>query len=705
MKKTLLLIAILTSLVFAQDFYVSTDGRDDNGGSGKKDRPFASISRALERAQKYIEVRGYPEEGINIYVEGGTYKLDQTMKIGAGLSGTENAAVVIKPQGDAKVRLTGGPQFQLSDFTKVTDPDVLKRMYPEAAKKAVMLDLKAHGITEYGELPLYGHSMGMLQIKTRYKQGDNAPELFFKAVPLTIARWPNEGFATVGKVVENGDVIRDWMDDRKGLDKYVPLEERNDPPRGFSFMFDSDELKRWTNAEDMRMYGYWFNNWSEQTVEVASIDAVAGVIHSVQPSCYGVKSGQRFYVYNLLEEMDEPGEWYLDRDKGILYLIPPQDDPKSLINLSMMTEPLLEVEGASNIRIEGIDMGFVRGGAVIIRDCKDVNLVNCRVGNTGGLGVQIYGGSNDSLSGCEIFNTGSGGVTVYGGDIKSLTPANHVIENCLIHNYARIQKTYKPAINLSGVGNRASHNEIHDGVHMAIGFSGNNHVIELNHIYDVARETDDMAAIYSGRSWVGRGTIIRYNLIRDVTGFKAGTHKVSGVYLDDGISGITVEGNIFLNVAQGLMFNGGRDNTAVNNAFIDVENMARSTSLKEAFKTWAASSLVTLHQGIKAIAIDKEPWLSAYPHLATMLNDDPELPKYTTIKDNLRFNAPIIIGDKGIHDVVVEFGDVENNVEISKLPGKYNADTGSFEFDSSSGVFDLLPELKNTPVEKIGRIR
>ncbi len=704
MKKLLLISTILIcSTVFAQDFYVSIDGSD--AATGSKDKPVATLNKAIERAKKLVELRGYPNEGITIYIAEGVYQSDEAISLDAILSGTEQAPLTIKPIDGAKVQIIGGRKFSLSDFSKVTDPDVLKRMYPEAAKVAVMLDLKTHGIKEYGQLPLYGHSMGVMQSKTRYKQGENAPELFFNAQPLTLARWPNEGFATIGRVVDKGDIVRDWLDDRKGQDAYVPLEKRNDPPRGFSFQFDGEELKRWTNARDMRMYGYWFCNWSDQSVEVASVDVNAGVIHSVQPSCYGVKSGQRFYVYNLLEEMDEPGEWYLDRDSGILYLIPPQDDPKSLINLSMMTNPLLDIEGASNIIIEGIDMGFVRGGAVKIQDGTNVSLVNCRVGNTGGLGVQIYGGSNHSLKDCKIFNTGSGGVTVFGGVIKSLTPSNHVIENCLIHNYARIEKTYKPAINLSGVGNRASHNEIHDGAHMAIGFSGNNHIIELNHIYDVARETDDMAAIYSGRSWVSRGTVIRYNLIRDVTGFKAGTHKVSGVYLDDGISGITVEGNIFLNVAQGLMFNGGRDNTAVNNVFIDVENMARSTSLKEAFKTWAASSLVTLKQGIKACPIDKEPWLSAYPHLATMLNDEPELPKYTTIKDNLRFNAPIIIGDKGIHDVVVEFGKVENNIEVAAVPGSYDPHSGHFEFNPDSGVFDLMPDLRNIQTDKIGIIK
>jgi parallel beta-helix repeat protein len=547
--------------------------------------------------------------------------------------------------------------------------------------------------------------MFCLNAKTRYKSGGQAPELFFNAKPLTIARWPNEGFAKTGSVVEKGDIIRDWMDDRKGQDAYVAPEQRNDPPKGIAFKMDKELLRRWKSADEIWLYGYWFNNWSDQTLQVAGIDAQEGIIRSVQPSGYGVKSGQRFYAFNLLEEMDEPGEWYLDRSKGKLYLIPPENDPDAELHLSLLKDNFMTIDGVSNLLIEGIDFGYTRGSGIDIDNCSSVKLLDCKVANTGSYGIRIQGGNNNSVVRCEVFNNGSGGITVNGGNITALTPADHSVENCLIYDYARIEKTYKPAINLSGVGNRASHNEIHSGAHMAVGFSGNNHLIEYNHIYDVARETDDMSAIYSGRSWYSRGTVIRYNLIRDVTGYKAGTHRVSGVYLDDGISGITVEGNIFLNVAQGLMFNGGRDNTAVNNVFIDVENMARSTSLKEAFKGWAASSWTTLNENIRKMPIKEEPWRSAYPNLANMLEDEPELPKYTTIKNNLRYNSPIIIGKEGIHEVVTEYGDVQNNVEIDKKPGSYDPQSGHFKFDPSSGVFDIMGDLKKIPTEKIGRIK
>ncbi len=276
--KKLLLITILCSFAFAYDFYVSPDGSDSN--SGTKDRPVATIARAVDRAAKLIEVRGYPKEGITIHIGEGVYRFDDSIKIGAAFNGTENMPIVIKPYDGARVQIIGGEQFSLGDFSKVTDAAVRRRLQADIADKVLMLNLKERGITEYGQLPLYGHSMSALDKHTKYRSGPKAPELFFDAEPMTLARWPNEGFASVGSVVENGDVIRAWMDDAKGgraMDhEYVPVEKRNDPPKGFSFNFDKERLSRWAQAQDVRLYGYWYYNWSDQAVEVAKIDAQSG---------------------------------------------------------------------------------------------------------------------------------------------------------------------------------------------------------------------------------------------------------------------------------------------------------------------------------------------------------------------------------------------------------------------------------------------
>ncbi len=101
-----------------------------------------------------------------------------------------------------------------------------------------------------------------------------------------------------------------------------------------------------------------------------------------------------------------------------------------------------------------------------------------------------------------------------------LTPAGHYAENNHIHHYARWNRMYSPAISISGVGNRAAHNLIHDAPHQAIDFGGNDHVIEFNEIHDVCYESNDAGAIYSGRNWTMRGTVIRYNFMHHLSGLK-----------------------------------------------------------------------------------------------------------------------------------------------------------------------------------------
>ena len=134
-------------------------------------------------------------------------------------------------------------------------------------------------------------------------------------------------------------------------------------------------------------------------------------------------------------------------------------------------------------------------------------------------------------------------------------------------------------IALDGVGNRASHNLIHDGPRMGIMFSGNNLVIEYNHVRHMNLETEDTGAVYTGgRDWISsRGTVIRYNLFHDMLGFGkdehgrwVSPHFAWGVYLDDNTGGVDVIGNIVYRCSRaGLHLHNGRDNHIFNNVFVD----------------------------------------------------------------------------------------------------------------------------------------
>ena len=119
---------------------------------------------------------------------------------------------------------------------------------------------------------------------------------------------------------------------------------------------------------------------------------------------------------------------------------------------------------------------------------------------------------------------------------------------------------------IGGVGQRASHNLIHDHPHCAILFNGNDHLIEFNEIHHIALETGDVGAIYTGRDYTFRGNRIRYNFVHDTGGVGMGS---MGMYMDDCVSGTEIFGNIFYKVQRAAFLGGGRDHQVVNNIFVE----------------------------------------------------------------------------------------------------------------------------------------
>jgi parallel beta-helix repeat protein len=232
------------------------------------------------------------------------------------------------------------------------------------------------------------------------------------------------------------------------------------------------------------------------------------------------------------------------------------------------------------------------------------------VGDYGGSGISVNGGHHNGVAGNDISETGSHGISLAGGDRVTLTPANNYADNNYIHHVGVFYKQ-GVGINITGCGNRASHNLIHDGPRMGIQFAGNNLVIEFNHIRHMNLETADTGAIYTGgRDWIGsRGSVIRYNYFHDMLGYSRENDKwVSpyfawGVYLDDNTGGVVVIGNIVVRCSRaGIHLHNGRDNRVENNVF--VENalvQAEYSGWTESSKMWT-THLPTMIKGYESVA-------------------------------------------------------------------------------------------------------
>ena len=296
------------------------------GGDGSAVQPFATLGQAREQIREWHRNGMYPSGGVVVELAAGDHFRTETVELQQQDSGLWNAPVIYRAAAGATARIIGGRSFQLADFEPVSD-QVIRARLPEAARDHIrQLNLRTKGISNFGELPLYGHSMFFLEKHTQWQRGSQGSELFVDEQPMTLARYPNQGFNSVGRVIDGGDNVRLWMDDMRGRPGWVPEDQRNNPAKGFAFQHsDQERLQLWQMENDLRLHGYWSNNFSDQALQVREVDAAAGIVRTVQPSAYTVRSGQRFYAYNALCELDSPGEWYIDRESGILYLYPPEN--------------------------------------------------------------------------------------------------------------------------------------------------------------------------------------------------------------------------------------------------------------------------------------------------------------------------------------------------------------------------------------------
>ena len=595
----LLLGLLMTAAIAAPvKLYVAPNGNDAWSGQSATAKapsgPLATFAGARDAVRK-LKAAGQLPQGAVIEFAAGVYEASAPVEFTADDSGADNAPIIYTARPGAEVRLIGGKE--VTNFKPVTDKQVLLRLDPASDGKVLQADLKALGVTDFGDVVASGKRL----------------EVFFQDKPMTLSRWPNTGFTRIVDVVGGAPhKIHGIPGDKIG-----------------KFTYDGDRPSRWLGEKDPWVEGYWFWDWADQRQKIESIDTEKKVI-ALQPPyhTYGYRKNQWYYAFNMLSELDQPGEWYLDRETGILYFWPPADikQGKTLVSISPR---VISTNNTANVTFRGFTIEATRDTAVVINGANHTNVAACTIRNTGGSAVSLSG-KDSSVTGCDVYETANGGIHLTGGDRKTLTPANLVADDNHVHDYARWNRVYNPGITAQGVGNRISHNLIDNAPHMAIGFGGNNHVIEFNEIHSVCYESNDAGAIYTGRNWSMAGTVIRNNYLHHINGFEG--RGCVGVYLDDQFGSTNIVGNLFFNVTRAAMVGGGRNCNIDNNVFVDCNP---STHVDSRGLGWAASGNPGMVSSLTDLPYKESPWKDQYPWLVTLLDDEPMAPKYNVISRNI----------------------------------------------------------------------
>jgi len=560
-------VLLSCSLSLGRDYYVAADGSDANPGT--IDKPFATLEKARDTIRQ-SKARVLGEGGLVVYLRAGRYVRTQSFVLSEEDSGQAGRPITYRAYPDEDVRLIGGRQLHAEWFVPVAPSDAeFSRLDPAAQGKCLKADLAGRGIDL---------SLEPLQA-----------ELSCNGALMPVARWPNEGFVQTTSAENN-----------------------------ITFGYADPRPERWLTAPEAYAIGYWVHGWANRIEKIASIDTQNKKITLAKAPSYGIAAKKPYYVLNLLEEIDRPGEWYLDRQKGVLYFWPPEGFETSDLLLSAMAAPIVSIKGASQIRIEGlvVETGAGRGIEISGRD----NLVaNCVIRNLRTDGVAISGERN-GVAGCEISGIGKTGVAVSGGDRYKLVAGENFVRDCRIHDFGRWERTYAPAVRLDGVGNIVADNLLYDAPHSAILFGGNDHRMERNEIHSVCYEVDDAGSVYAGRDWGLRGNLIRHNFFHHIQSGLPGSNGVHAVYLDDCASGITVFGNVFYEISgRAIMCGGGRDNTIENNV---IARCGSAHFTDRRGRVWIdKDESWKLLAKIERYNYTQPPWSERYPKLARILDN------------------------------------------------------------------------------------
>jgi len=447
---------------------VSIDG--DAQADGSLTKPYGSLPDAVE-AVRALRKAGNTEPAV-ITLREGRHQLNQTLVLGIeDGSPTTSGAVTLDQYGAGD---TTGPAF------------LTFAAYPGE-----------HPVVSAG-VPVAG-----------WKRLESAPsELPAKAV---------------GKV---------WVADMpSGMDRFYTLYDsrgRLNRARnaGFAYTkpgnrrtlhFPEGALKNWDNLEDVEVQVRPSRVWVINMLPLASVDEANAVAQTAVSATYGMgplpayvhnPSGATVWVENILEALDEPGEWVVNTKTRKIYLWPsdpaPNGSPRGI--MAPNTSELIRVEGAidydgpTDTPVRGIafsgltfshadrrawtsdenrlgwgmqhdwDM-FDRPTALLrFRGAEDCRVTACRFINSGGTGLRLdLHAQRNRIVDCEFAHLGEAGILLagYGPGTKDANHHNNIVNN-LIHHFSEIT-WHSPGIWAWQSGhNRIAHNELHHSGYAAV---------------------------------------------------------------------------------------------------------------------------------------------------------------------------------------------------------------------------------------------
>lgn len=326
--------------------------------------------------------------------------------------------------------------------------------------------------------------------------------------------------------------------------------------------------------------------------------------------------------------------------------------------------------------------------------------------NIAGRGIVLHGMNSGVLS-CDVNNVGEGAIYVSGGDRKSLTRSENFVINNHVHHYGLLKRQYSAGVHVGAMGDNAggkalrdavgiriAHNVLHHAPRDAFFYSGNDNLYEFNEVYYCGFDTKDTGAWYSWLDWMMRGNVIRHNFVYNTIG---------GVNPDDGASGNLAYGNVFAGPNVGAWIASGPDNTIRHNIFIKEEGSVFAIDDRGVGRGYATNP--RLINRVLELNPAEDPWKSAHPELATMLENRPELPWRTRFVGNLIYStkpAPTMNKMSAATRKIDGILEERDNAIITDDPATIRAAGRDFSWMPDTAVYQKIPGFEPIPFGQIG---